>query len=45
MGRSDVGAIVPGRYADMIAVKADPLKDIRSLEKIDHVMKGGALVR
>ena len=45
MGRADVGAIVPGRYADMIAVKADPLKDIRSLEKIDHVMKGGALVR
>ena len=45
MGRTDVGAIVPGRYADMIAVKADPLTDIQSLEKIDHVMKGGAIVR
>lgn len=45
MGRDDIGAIVPGRFADMVAVKADPLKDIRSLEKIDHVMKGGALVR
>jgi len=45
MGRADGGAIVPGRYADMIAVKADPLKEIRSLEKIDHVMKGGVLVR
>ena len=45
MGRSDIGAIVPGRYGDMIAVKADPLKDIRSLEKIDHVMKGGTIVR
>jgi len=45
MGRTDVGAIVPGRYADMIAVKADPLTDIRSLEKIDHVMKGGVIVR
>jgi imidazolonepropionase-like amidohydrolase len=45
MGRDDVGAIVPGRYADMIAVKADPLADITVLEKIDHVMKGGGIVR
>ena len=45
MGRSDVGVIVPGRYADMVAVKADPLKDIAALEAIDHVMKGGALIR
>jgi len=45
MGRDDVGAIVPGRFADLIAVKADPLADIRVLETIDHVMKGGALVR
>ncbi|WP_374525113.1 amidohydrolase family protein [Sphingopyxis sp.] len=45
MGRSDIGAIVPGRYADMVAVKADPLTDIRALEAIDHVMKGGAIVR
>ena len=45
MGRADIGAIVPGRYADMVAVKADPLKDITALEAIDHVMKGGAVVR
>ncbi len=45
MGRSDIGAIVPGRYADMVAVRADPLADITVLEKIDHVMKGGTLVR
>jgi imidazolonepropionase-like amidohydrolase len=45
MGREDVGAIVPGRYADMIAVKADPLADITALEKIDHVMKGGTIIR
>lgn len=45
MGRDDVGAIVPGRFADMVAVKADPLADITVLEAIDHVMKGGALVR
>ncbi|MDR6834994.1 MULTISPECIES: amidohydrolase family protein [unclassified Sphingopyxis] len=45
MGRDDVGAIVPGRFADMVAVKADPLTDITVLEKIDHVMKGGVIVR
>lgn len=45
MGRTDIGAIVSGRYADMIAVKADPLADITVLEKIDHVMKGGVIVR
>jgi len=45
MGRSDIGAIVPGRYADLVAVKADPLADIGALETIDHVMKGGAIVR
>jgi imidazolonepropionase-like amidohydrolase len=41
----DVGAIAPGHYADMVAVKADPLADISALEHIDHVMKGGKLVR
>ncbi|MBW8296867.1 amidohydrolase family protein [Sphingopyxis sp.] len=45
MGRDDIGAIVPGRFADMVAVKADPLADITVLEKIDHVMKSGSLVR
>jgi imidazolonepropionase-like amidohydrolase len=45
MGRSDIGAIAPGRFADLVAVKADPLADITVLEKIDHVMKGGVVVR
>lgn len=40
-----VGAIAPGHFADMIAVANDPLADIRALEAVDHVMKGGALVR
>jgi imidazolonepropionase-like amidohydrolase len=42
---NDVGVIAPGRFADMVAVAADPLADISALERIDHVMKGGALVR
>lgn len=45
IGRNDIGAIVPGRFADLVAVKADPLVDIAVLEKIDHVMKGGVVVR
>jgi imidazolonepropionase-like amidohydrolase len=41
----DVGAIAPGRYADMIAVAGDPLADITALERVAHVMKGGEVVR
>jgi imidazolonepropionase-like amidohydrolase len=42
---ADIGSIQPGRYADVIAVKADPLKDVRALEQVDFVMKGGAVVK
>jgi len=40
-----VGALSPGHYADMIAVAKDPLQDISVLESVDHVMKGGIVVR
>lgn len=43
--RGDVGALSPGHYADMIAVKGDPLSNIRLLEHVDGVMKGGAVVK
>lgn len=46
MGASaDVGAVAPGRFADLIAVAGDPLADISVLERVDHVIKGGTLVR
>jgi imidazolonepropionase-like amidohydrolase len=46
MSRTDkVGSIAPGLFADMIAVDGDPLINIRILEKVAHVMKGGALVK
>ena len=46
MGRSqDVGRIVPGLYADIIAVAGDPLADVQSLEKVGFVAKGGAVVK
>lgn len=41
----DVGAVAPGRFADMVAVSGDPLTDIAVLETVAHVMKGGELVR
>jgi imidazolonepropionase-like amidohydrolase len=40
----EVGSIAVGRYADLVAVKGDVLADIRLLEKVDAVMKGGELV-
>jgi imidazolonepropionase-like amidohydrolase len=42
---ADVGAIAPGRWADLIAVDGDPLKDVRVLENVAIVMKGGVLVK
>ena len=41
----DVGSLTPGHYADMIALDANPLADVTALERVNHVMKGGALVR
>ena len=41
----DVGAIAVGRYADIIAVDGDPLTDVRQLESVDAVVKGGVLVK
>ena len=42
MGWADrVGSIAPGRYGDLIAVKGNPLEDVRSLEKVAVVIKGG----
>jgi imidazolonepropionase-like amidohydrolase len=37
--------VAPGRYADLVAVKGDPLADIRVLERVAVVMKGGVVVR
>jgi len=46
IGRSaDVGTIEPGKYADIIAVQADPIADVRALEHVDFVMKGGTVYR
>jgi imidazolonepropionase-like amidohydrolase len=43
--QNDVGSIAPGKYADIVAVKGDPLGDINLLQKIDFVMKGGEVYK
>ena len=46
LGRErDVGAIAVGRYGDLIAVDGDPLADVRRLEDVDVVIKGGEVVK
>ena len=42
---ADVGAIAPGRYADLIAVDGDPLSDVRALESVAVVVKGGQIIK
>jgi len=42
---ADLGSITAGKYADIVAVDADPVKDIHALRTIDFVMKGGVVVR
>jgi imidazolonepropionase-like amidohydrolase len=46
IGRTkDVGSIETGKYADIIAVSADPLQDVRALENVGFVMKGGVVYK
>lgn len=46
IGRAkDVGTVEAGKYADIIAVNADPLADVRAMERIDFVMKGGVVYK
>jgi imidazolonepropionase-like amidohydrolase len=43
--KEQTGALAPGRAADIIAVKRDPLEDIRALEQVDFVMKAGQVYK
>ena len=43
--KETTGALAAGLAADIIAVKRDPLEDIRALEQVDFVMKGGEVYK
>lgn len=46
MGWEDrIGSVEKGKFADLVAVSGDPLKDIAEMERIKFVMKGGQIVR
>ena len=40
-----IGAIEAGKLADIIAVDGDPLKDVKDLQRVRFVMKGGEVIR
>ncbi|HEY9100668.1 amidohydrolase family protein [Chitinimonas sp.] len=39
----ELGSLEAGKYADLIAVGGDPLKDITELQRVRFVMKGGVV--
>jgi imidazolonepropionase-like amidohydrolase len=44
LGRvQELGAVAPGRFADLIAVEGDPLADVTRLEHVSGVIKDGHL--
>jgi imidazolonepropionase-like amidohydrolase len=46
LGWSDkVGSITPGKFADIVAVAGDPLRDISVLENVSFVMKDGVVYK
>jgi imidazolonepropionase-like amidohydrolase len=45
LGVSDRGVIAPGKLADLIAVRGNPLEDVRVLQQVPWVMKGGEVVK
>jgi imidazolonepropionase-like amidohydrolase len=46
LGWSDkMGTVEAGKWADIVAVSGDPLKDITELERVKFVMKGGSVFK
>jgi imidazolonepropionase-like amidohydrolase len=45
LGLDDRGILKPGMLADIVAVKGNPLEDIRALESVTFVMKGGVIYK
>lgn len=45
LGWAKIGSLEPGHFADLIAVSGDPLADVRALETVKFVLKGGTIYR
>lgn len=44
IGADSLGAIAPGKVADLIVIGGDPLQDIRNTQKVEQVMIRGRLL-
>ncbi len=42
---SEIGTVEAGKFADLIAVKGDPLKDISELQRVKFVMANGKIIK
>jgi imidazolonepropionase-like amidohydrolase len=42
---ANIGSVQAGRFADIIAVKGDPVGDITELQRVQFVMKGGVVYK
>jgi imidazolonepropionase-like amidohydrolase len=42
---AEIGSLAPGKAADLIAVKGDPLKDVTELQRVTSVIKGGVVYK
>jgi len=43
--KGEIGVIAPGAFADIVAVKGDPLKDVTELEHVRFVMHDGSIFK
>ena len=44
-GAGKIGELKAGYFADVIAVKGNPLENLEALQKVSFVMKGGVVYR